>query len=95
MLIIHSKPKEQSAKNGNGNTGHKQGHSNFNTIKTDAKIFQVFLVEIKGGFILKINYVFASLNEKGTKSQCLSFLCAFLVKGILLFFKKKYISQSN
>lgn len=92
MLIIHSKPKEQSEKNGNGNTGHKQGHSNINTIKTDAKTFQVFLVETKGGFILKINYGFASLNEKGTKSQCLSFLCALLVKETLLFLKKIYFS---
>lgn len=68
MLIIHGYPKEQSAKNGNGNTGLKQSHSNFNIIKTHAKIFQVFLVETKGGFILKINYGFASLNKKLTLS---------------------------
>lgn len=64
MLIIHAYPKEQSAKKGNGNTGFKHSQSNCNIIKTHAKTLQVFLVETKGVFILKINYSFASLNEK-------------------------------
>lgn len=51
-----------------GITGLKQSYSKFNIIKTHAKTFQVFLVETKGGFILKINYGFASLNKKLTLS---------------------------
>lgn len=68
MLSICGYPKEQSVKNGSGNNGLRQSHSNFNIIKTHARTFQVFLVETKGGFILKLNYGFASLNKKLTLS---------------------------